>query len=355
MLQRLDSGGIGIAALGERPIGHGVARVRRPMEQSLLEKHAAIDRLREAPAERAVPQDRVPAVERDQVNQGLGVSADLDLGCGLEGRDLIGGYMSRQADLALDQGSDHGPGVRKAKLSNPPDRCPRGGLGRAGDCTKGAAQLNRTVRRRDAQKRAVADEQATLLHGGHPAVDPGVRRADRPLEPGTQLEEGSIEPDLDAGVVGRFDPVEQVGPPRLELGELGSLRSMSARATSAAVTWRDPIGPGNSAAAAGRSADGPGLTFPRPPRAARGLACPGLVAVGREDRPIEQPAHTRIGRRSQPRAEGPGHVAHGNVERGHRLEGPGIKTRRRHQALARCGGRRPGHPGARARSVTRRP
>ena len=51
MLQRPDSGGIGIAALGERPIGHDIARIRRPMEQSLFEKHAAIDRLREAPAQ----------------------------------------------------------------------------------------------------------------------------------------------------------------------------------------------------------------------------------------------------------------------------------------------------------------
>ena len=51
MLQRPDSRGIGIAALGERPIGHDIARIRRPMEQSLFEKHAAIDRLREAPAQ----------------------------------------------------------------------------------------------------------------------------------------------------------------------------------------------------------------------------------------------------------------------------------------------------------------
>src|SRR5271157_2616463 len=142
------------------------------------------------------------------------VSSDLDVGSGLEGCDLVGGNMSRHADLALDQGSDHGPGMRIAKLPDSADRWHGGGRRRAGDFTVGAAQLDRTVRRRDAQKRAVADELTTLLHGGHPAVNPCVRRADWPLEPGTQLVEGSIEPDLDPGVVGRFDTVEQVGPPR---------------------------------------------------------------------------------------------------------------------------------------------
>src|SRR5208283_2158967 len=181
------------------------------------------------------------------VNQGMRVSPDLDAGSGLEDCDLIGWNMSRQADLALDQGSDHGPGMWKAKLPYSADRCHGGGCRRAGDFTVGAAQLDRTVRRRNAQKQAVADELTTLLHGGHPAVNPCVRRADWPLEPGTQLVEGTVEPDLDPGVVGRFDTVEQVGPPRLELGRAGIAAIDERPRHVRGGHLAGSIGPGNSA------------------------------------------------------------------------------------------------------------
>ena len=88
-------------------------------------------------------------------------------------------------------------------------------------CLRGPHQLDRSIGRRGAAEKAVGDQQTLLRDRGDPAVDPGVGRSDRPLEPGTQLDQRPIEPDLDAGLVGRLDPVQHVGPPRLELGRIG--------------------------------------------------------------------------------------------------------------------------------------
>ena len=62
-----------------------------------------------------------------------------------------------------------------------------------------------------------------------------------PVEPGAQPEQRPLQPDLDAGLVGRLDPVEQVGPARLVLRRVRDRSDRSGqRATSAAVTWREP-------------------------------------------------------------------------------------------------------------------
>src|SRR5208337_4769410 len=50
------------------------------------------------------------------------------------------------------------------------------------------------------------------------------------------------------------------------------------------------------------------------------LAAAGVLRVGSHDRPVEQPADSKIGRRANPGADGTRHVADGNIERGRRLE-----------------------------------
>ena len=290
----LTAGASRIAAPGKRSIGHGVALVRRPAEHRLLENRLAVDGVGEAPAERSVPEHRVSPVQRDEVDQGLGVTADLDLGVGREGRDLISRHVGREADLALRQGPDQGAGMAVSDLSDSPD------LGRRRRRTAGGVgaqlQLDRAIGRGDAAKQPVGHQQPLLLERGHAAVDPGMSRTDRPFEPGAQLDQGPIEPDLDASLVGRLDPVHQVGPPRLELERVGIAPVDECPGHIHGRDLPRPIGPGDPRA---KAKDQPpaqvgGLEGRR--ELARDLALLRLVAVGREDGPEEEAGQACIRR-----------------------------------------------------------
>ena len=177
---------------------------------------------------------------------------------------------------------------------------------------------------------AVGDEDALLGRGRDPAVDAGMRRADRPEQPAAHLQRRMVEPHLDAGLVPDLDPVEQVGPARLvgrrvsgRCARSGNGRRRSRRpAASRRTTSRRDAG--------GSPSDGPGPTSRSTPRAGP-AACPDGPPGRRRPGPAGRAAgSTRSSAREWTQGpSGDGHVGHADVERRLGLERLAVSLPRR--------------------------
>ena len=177
-------------------------------------------------------------------------------------------------------------------------------------------ELDRLLGGRPAAERSVADERRAPARWSRPG-----RRSPRapgptgPVEPGAEPEQRPLQPDLDPGVVGRLHPVEQVGPAglvarRVRVGAIDQAAcDVGRRDRPRAVRPGDPRPePDHQPPAQVGGLDRRG-------ELPRHLPLPRLLAVGRQDRPVEQPAHpASAGVRSQgPSGDGTSFTATSSV------------------------------------------
>ncbi len=198
-------------------------------------------------------QRRVPAVQRQEMHHRARILANLDFGARSQAHDLVGRHVLDQAHIAAPQRARRRLAARQPDLANTLDRrfpgCgsrldrPSGTAGfghflrsqHAGELRR-RGRGGRRLPARDAfawrniftqpqhhaigsgggaDEEAVRHQRAIRAGRGHPPVETGMRRPDRAQQPRSPFERRMIETQLQARLIGDFDAIEQIGPPRL--------------------------------------------------------------------------------------------------------------------------------------------
>ncbi len=225
--------------------------------------------------------------------------------------------MVDHADVPAAQGRDGGQALRHPDLPHAADL--RGNRHVAGSVVA-RSQLEAVGARLEAAVDAVGDQDAVLRRGRDPAVDPGVRRADRTEQPPARFQRRVVEPQLDAHLVADLDAVEQVGPARLVAGRV-RVAALDQRVGHVDGGHRPrAVGPHRARLQFHEQPPAEVGRLDRRGELTRPLALARLLVVGGEHGPVEQPDETGVSPRVDPRAQRRGDVGDADVERRLRLE-----------------------------------